>query len=459
MAYMERFTKERSLSTHLESPEAELAILGGILLDNSALDRVSALVSPEDFHDLRHQLLFKQMMALGNDRAPLDPVTLANRCEQQGDLEAVGGVEYIGQLTNIATTAVNIEHHARLVHERAEIRRLIQTCEGLADRAKKGEYDNANDLFDEAQQSVFEIGQSRQAKTFTDMSTALNEVIDRVQTAYELKSTVTGVTTGFAQLDNYTAGFQPGDLIILAARPSMGKTALALNLACNAASSEKDSVAIFSLEMPTIQLATRMLACEARVESERMRTGQLIDGDIEKLLESTRRMVNWNIFIDDTPGITVMECRSKCRRLAITQQASAPLKLVIIDYLQLMKGPPQLRSHREQEISDISRSLKALAKELGVPIIALSQLNRSLESRPNKRPMMSDLRESGAIEQDADMILFVYRDEVYNENTEDKGVAELIIGKQRNGPIGTCRLKFFKQWTRFDNLVEEPAGY
>jgi replicative DNA helicase len=286
------------------------------------------------------------------------------------------------------------------------------------------------------------------------VSTALEGVLAKVQLAFERKETVTGTPTGFTDLDRKTAGWQEGDLIILAARPAMGKTAFALNLAANAGRDGKSTVALFSLEMPTNQLAARMLACDARVDSERMRSGNLVDGDIDRLLVSVRRMNAMSIQIDDTPGATVMEIRSKCRRLA-SDRSLPPLGLVIIDYLQLMKGKASANS-REQEISDISRNLKTLAKELKIPVIALSQLNRGVESRPNKRPMMSDLRESGAIEQDADIIMFVYRDEYYNEDTEEEGITEIIIGKQRNGPIGTVKLRFFKQWSRFVNL--HPDG-
>ncbi|MEZ4466880.1 MAG: replicative DNA helicase [bacterium] len=286
------------------------------------------------------------------------------------------------------------------------------------------------------------------------MAGALKQAVEKVQRAYELKSSVTGTPTGFLALDARTAGLQAGDLIILAARPAMGKTALALNLATNAAMHNR-TVAVFSLEMPTVQLAARILASEARVDGERMRTGHLSDGDIDRLLQSVKRLNQLSVHIDDTPSLSVMECRSKCRRLA-SERTLPPLGLVVVDYLQLMKGRAGIKS-REQEISDISRNLKALAKELSVPVIALSQLNRGVESRPNKRPQLSDLRESGAIEQDADIIMFVYRDEYYNEDSEDRGIAEVIIGKNRSGSTGTAKLKFFKQWTRFDNLEQDEG--
>lgn len=446
-----------STARHLEAQEAELSVLGGILLDNSARDRIGDRLTAEDFHAPRHRIIFERMSTLADEGRPIDAITLATSLEQTGDLEAVGGVDYLLRLSDAAATAVNVEHHAEIIHDYAEVRRLVLACSGIVEKAQGGDYDDTERLFDEAQQAIYEIGNRRQTKSFIDMPTALKDVIERVQRAYELKSTVTGTPTGFFDLDEMTAGFQPGDLVILAARPSMGKTAFALNLATAAAAGTPDvgpkTVAVFSLEMPTVQLAARMLAAEARVESERMRTGHLGDGDIDRLLQGVKRMNQWSIMIDDTASISVMEARSKCRRLA-SDKNRPPLGLVIIDYLQLMKGKPGVKS-REQEISDISRNLKQLAKELEVPVIALSQLNRSLESRPNKRPIMSDLRESGAIEQDADVIMFVYRDEVYNENTEDKGIAEIIIAKQRNGPIGACRLRFFRQWTRFDNLQRD----
>lgn len=442
-----------STARHLEAQEAELSVLGGVLLDNTALDRVSALVDTTDFFSPRHQIIYKAMLRLAEAQQPLDPVTLATTLEQSGELEAVGGMDYLFQLSAATASAVNVEHHSQIVHDYAEVRRLVQVCEEVVKKAREGDYEDTERLFDEAQQAVYEVGQARQGRNFTSMATALKGAIEKVQHAYEVKSSVTGTPTGFLTLDARTAGLQPGDLLILAARPGMGKTALALNLATNAAMMGKHSVAVFSLEMPTVQLAGRILASEARVDGERMRTGHLSDGDIDRLLQAVKRMNQLPVFIDDTPSLSIMECRSKCRRLA-ADRTLPPLGLVVVDYLQLMKGRANVKS-REQEISEISRNLKALAKELSVPVMALSQLNRSVESRPNKRPQLSDLRESGAIEQDADIIMFVYRDEYYNEDSEDRGVAELIIGKNRSGSTGTCRLKFFKQWTRFDNL--EPG--
>ena len=307
-------------------------------------------------------------------------------------------------------------------------------------------------LFDEAQQLILEIGQHQSKGSFVPMNDALREVLDNVRSAFESKTSVTGTPTGFSDFDDLTSGLNAGDLVILAGRPGMGKTAVALNIAANAARMSGKTVLIFSLEMPTAQLAARMLACEAEVNSRSMRTGHLVNQDIERLVAAVKRMNDWSVQIDDTAGATIMEVRSKCRRVA-SDKNLPPLGLVVIDYLQLMRSP-SARS-REQEISEISRNLKGLAKELSVPVMALSQLNRSVESRPNKRPMMSDLRESGAIEQDADIITFVYRDEYYNPDSEDQGLAELNIAKQRNGPLGSVKLKFFIEHSRFVNLKRD----
>ena len=442
-----------STARHLEAREAELSVLGGVLLDNAALDRIGDSLKADDFFSARHRRVYEQMVALASQDLPVDPITLATALEQKSALDEVGGVDYLMTLASAAATAVNIVHHAQLIHEQAEVRRLVGVCTTIIEKATSGDYDDSARLFDEAQAAVYEIGSDNRQRSFVSMPEALTAVIERVKAAFENKAGTTGLPTGFVDLDNKTAGLQGGDLIILAARPAMGKTAFALNLASNGAKLGAKTVAVFSLEMPTTQLAARMLACESKVNSEHMRSGFLQEGDIERLVQGVKRMNTWSVHIDDSPGLSVMELRSKCRRLA-SDRTGAHLGLVVIDYLQLMKGRPGVSS-REQEISDISRNLKTLAKELEIPVVALSQLNRGVESRPNKRPMMSDLRESGAIEQDADIIMFVYRDEYYHEDTEEKGVTELIIAKQRNGPIGTVKLKFFKEWSRFENLVVE----
>ena len=435
---------------HLEAKEAETAVLGAIFLDPNAFDKVCETLASTDFFAPKHQAIFEVMGELRDEGEPIDPVTLAQRLEKSSQLETVGGMDYLLSLDSASASTLNVEHHASIVHEMAEIRRLISTCANVMEQAHAGDYEHPERLFDEAQAAIFEVGARVRKGSFVGIKDALKTVIEHVQAAFEAKASTTGTGTGFVDLDRKTSGLQGGDLIILAGRPGMGKTAFALNLASNAAIHSKVTVGLFSLEMPTRQLAARLLACEARVDSERMRSGSLAEGDIDSLLQAVRNMSEWSIHIDDTPGATVMEVRSKCRRLA-SDRSLPPLGLVIIDYLQLMRG--RANRSREQEISEISRSLKSLAKELDVPIIALSQLNRGVESRPNKRPMMSDLRESGAIEQDADIIVFVYRDEYYNEESEDRGLCEVIIAKQRNGPTGTVKLKFFKEWSRFDNYM------
>ncbi len=438
---------------HLEAQAAEEAVLGTILLDNSVYDQVAGRLSVEDFYHPRHQVVFRAMGRLYDTTQPIDEITLEQMLGQMSELQAAGGLDFLLTLRQAKGTALNIDHYCELVREQADIRRLIKVCREIEGKASSGDYDDASRLFDEAQQVVYEVGQRRATKGFSEMKEALQTAIAAVKKAHQEKKAVTGTPTGYHGMDRKTAGFQRGDLIILAARPGMGKTALALNLATNAASLSGESVALFSLEMPTAQLATRMIASEAKVDSERMRTGFLQDSDIDKLLQAFRRMQNWPVFIDDTAGLSLMELRAKCRRLA-SDSRKPRLGLIIVDYLQLMKGRPGVNS-REQEISEISRGMKGLAKELMVPVVALSQLNRGVESRPNKRPQLSDLRESGAIEQDADIIIFVYRDEYYNENSEKPGVAEIIFGKNRSGSTGTVDLAFIKQYTRFENLARE----
>ena len=439
-------------SRHLEARDAEQAVLGAILLDNSALDRVGEFLTLEDFFMPRHRNVFSAMLSLSKESKPVDTITLATVLEQKKLLEEVGGMEYLSSLDQISATAVNVDHHAKIVRELADVRRLITSCTAVVEKAQSGDYEDQSVLFDEAQQLILEIGQHQSKGSFVPMNDALREVLDNVRSAFESKTSVTGTPTGFSDFDDLTSGLNAGDLVILAGRPGMGKTAVALNIAANAARMSGKTVLIFSLEMPTAQLAARMLACEAEVNSRSMRTGHLVNQDIERLVAAVKRMNDWSVQIDDTAGATIMEVRSKCRRVA-SDKNLPPLGLVVIDYLQLMRSP-SARS-REQEISEISRNLKGLAKELSVPVMALSQLNRSVESRPNKRPMMSDLRESGAIEQDADIITFVYRDEYYNPDSEDQGLAELNIAKQRNGPLGSVKLKFFIEHSRFVNLKRD----
>lgn len=437
---------------HLEAREAELSVLGAILLDPDAFDVVSASLKPEAFHAPRHRVVFAAMRALAAASDPIDVVTLSEHLERAGELDGIGGFGYLAELADAAATSVNAEHHAGLVLEAHQTRRLVSELERVAKLARSGDYATQAALVDEAQRAVLAATEHRGMDSLVPVRTGLRQAVERVQRAYTTRSPVTGTPSGFADLDGKTAGLHPGELIILAARPAMGKTALALNLAVNAARLGACSVVVFSLEMPTIELCARMLAAEARIDGERMKTGFLGDGDIDRLLQACRALSGIPVHIDDTSGASPEALRAKCRRVAGTKGAP-PLGLVVVDYLQLLKVERKRGGSREQEIAEISRSLKGLAKDLSVPILALSQLNRGVESRPNKRPGLADLRESGAIEQDADVVMFCYRDEYYNEQSEDKGVAEVIIGKNRSGSVGTVKLKFTPAWTRFDDLA------
>lgn len=440
-----------------QSIEAEMSILGGILLDNQAINKVQEQIKLEDFYRESHRLIYNAMCDLAERREPCDLITLTDTLQNHKKLEEVGGAAYLAALVDYVPTAANIVYYCKIVREKSVTRQVISTA---TDIVTKG-YDpqiGVEDLLDSAQQQIFEIAENRQKTAFYQIKDILKSTIDNIEMLYHKKEHITGVPTGFIDLDDKTAGFQRGDLIIIAGRPSMGKTAFALNIAQYAAihAHEKAPVAIFSLEMGKEQLVTRLLCSEARIDASRLRTGHLLDSDWERLIRGAGHLNDAPIFIDDTAGITVQEMRAKARRL----KADRGIGMIVIDYLQLMQGSSGSES-RQQEISEISRSLKALAKELSVPVVALSQLNRSLESRQDKRPMMSDLRESGAIEQDADVIMFVYRDSVYCDACKKRdgsctkeghdGEAEVIIGKQRNGPIGTVELTFRGEFTRFEN--------
>lgn len=430
------------------SREAEESVLGGILLDNDAINVALERIQAEDFYRPEHVAIFAAMTALVDKREPVDVITLSEQLRTMGSLEQVGGSEYVARLASGVPSAANVGYYAKLVKEMSLRRRVIHEASGIVERAFKVEGD-VETFLDETEQRILQIGENRVRPSFHKVGDVIQESIKLVEKLYDQKQAVTGVSSGFKDLDHLTAGFQPSDLVIIAARPSMGKTALALCMAQRAAIDLNNAVAIFSMEMSKEQLTLRMLCSEARVENSRVRTGHLAENDFPKLVEAASRIAEAPIFMDDSPAISVTEMRAKARRL----HNDTPLSLIVVDYLQLMRSPTYANS-REQEISDISRSLKALAKELNVPVIALSQLNRSVENRTEKRPVLSDLRESGAIEQDADLIMFIYRDEVYNAATTDKGVAEIIIGKQRNGPIGNVRLAFSPEFTRFDSLVE-----
>jgi replicative DNA helicase len=433
-----------------QSIEAEMSILGGILLENEAINRVLDILVPEDFYRESHRKIMRAMIELNDHREPCDLITLTMMLKKRGELDEVGGGAYLATLVDFVPTAANIAYYSRMVKEKAITRNLITAATEIVTDGYD-EQTEIEELLDKAQKSIFEISENRIKTPYFPVNAILKDAIKYIGDLYEKKEQVTGVPTGFIDLDQKTAGFQRGDLIIIAGRPSMGKTAFALNIAQYASihAAPPHPVVVFSLEMSKEQLVTRLLCSEARVDAGRLRTGHLQDGDWDKIMRGADKLFESKIFIDDTPAISVMEMRAKARRLKMEHG----IGMVVVDYLQLMRGTGTPES-RQQEISEISRSLKALAKELSVPVVALSQLNRGLESRTDKRPIMSDLRESGAIEQDADVIMFVYRDEVYNKDNPDvKGRAEIIIGKQRNGPIGTVELTFLGEYTRFENYA------
>jgi replicative DNA helicase len=431
--------------------EAEESLLSAILIDNHALLDVLEILSENDFYKTAHQLIFAAMTALFNRNEPVDLVTLSNQLKQQDQLEKAGGITYLSRLVDNLPLAVNAQHHARIIHDKANLRRLIQKANQIATRCfeDRGEVDAVIDF---AEASIFEISEKKSRQAFHPLSKMIENNIDALEERQGNRSLITGVPTGFGLFDHKTSGLQNSDLIILAARPGMGKTAFALNVARNAALEANVPVALFSLEMSKEQLSMRMLSSEARLDSTRLRSGFISQEDWLKITEAAGTLSNAPIFIDDSPVLSAMEIRAKARRLKLDKN----IGLILIDYLQLMQGR-RSAERRELEISEISRSLKALAKELNIPVVALSQLNRMLEQRSDKRPQLSDLRESGALEQDADVVAFIYRDEVYNkdENNPNRGKAEIIIAKQRNGPIGTVPLVFLGAHTRFENPANE----
>ncbi len=423
------------------SIEAERSVLGGVLLDPRVLDQVESQLDPSDFYRPSHATIYRAMTQLAADRVPIDLVTLTEFLKNHDQLDACGGVEYLASLDRDVPSASHAASYASIVREKAVLRRLIRAAADIQAEGLSGPED-IREFIDRAEGLVFQVAQSRDDRALVHVSAVTPKVLEVLQERFDLQDDVTGVPTGYLDLDKRTAGLQPGDLIILAARPSKGKTALALNLAANAALRGGATVAIFSLEMTTLSLVMRLISSEGRVRSDYMRTGKLPPSDWTKLARAAEAIGGARIYIDDTPALGLSQLRSKCRRL----KAQQGLDLVIIDYLQLMRGPRT--DSREQEIASISRGLKEMAKELDVPVLALSQLNRAIEQRKDKRPQLSDLRESGAIEQDADVILFIHRDDQEDPN---QGVAEIIIAKQRNGPTDTIQLVFFKEYTRFDN--------
>jgi replicative DNA helicase len=434
------------------SIEAEQSVLGGLMLENPAWDRIADLIVEADFYRREHQRIFRAITALADESRPFDVVTISEWLENRDELEKVGGLAYLGELAKNTPSAANISSYAGIVRERAVLRGLIAVGSAITESAFNTEGRSAADLMDHAEQRVFEIAErgARAGGGFAPVREVLVNVMDRIDTLYHSEASLTGVSTGFNDLDSKTSGLQPSDLIIVAGRPSMGKTAFAMNVVEQAAIKEKLAVAVFSMEMPAEQLTMRMLSSLGRIDQHKVRTGKLADDDWPRLTSALELLNATEIYIDDTPAMTPTELRARCRRL----KREKNLGLVVVDYLQLMEVPGS-KENRATEISEISRGLKALAKEIRVPLVALSQLNRSLEQRQDKRPVMSDLRESGAIEQDADLILFIYRDEVYNEDSKQKGKAEIIIGKQRNGPIGKVTLTFLGQHTRFENYAPE----
>ncbi|MDQ0163708.1 replicative DNA helicase [Bacillus alveayuensis] len=427
--------------------EAEQAVLGAIFLEPSALTLASEILIPEDFYRAAHQKIFNSMLKLADKGEPVDLVTVTKELADAKILEEVGGVSYLSDLANSVPTAANIEYYAKIVEEKSILRRLIRTATNIAQEGYNRE-DDVDGLLDEAERNIMEVAQRKNTGSFQNIKDILVKTYDNIEMLHHRKGEITGIPTGFTELDRMTAGFQRNDFIIVAARPSVGKTAFALNIAQNVATKTDENVAIFSLEMGADQLVMRMLCAEGNINAQNLRTGNLTPEDWGKLTMAMGSLSNAGIYIDDTPGIKVSEIRAKCRRL----KQERGLGLVLIDYLQLIQGSGRNRENRQQEVSEISRSLKALARELEVPVIALSQLSRGVEQRQDKRPMMSDIRESGSIEQDADIVAFLYRDDYYDKETENKNIIEIIIAKQRNGPVGTVQLAFVKEYNKFVNL-------
>ena len=428
------------------SMEAEQSVIGSMIMDREASVVASELVTGEDFYSRQYGILFETMVELHNEGKPVDLVTLQDRLKEKDVPPEVSSLEFVRDLITAVPTSANIKYYAGIVAEKATLRKLIRLNEEIASTCYAGK-ESLEVILEDTEKKIFEVVQKRNTGEFVPIRQVVMNAMDRIERASKNKGAVTGIATGFADLDYRTAGMQPADLVLIAARPSMGKTAFVLNIAEHVAFKLNKTIAIFSLEMSKEQLVNRLFSLESKVDSQHIRTGQLSDQEWEKLIESAGVIGKSNLIIDDTPGISIAELRSKCRKYKLEHD----LSMIIIDYLQLMSGSGRTDS-RQQEISDISRSLKAIARELSVPVLALSQLSRAVEQRPDHRPMLSDLRESGAIEQDADVVMFIYRDEYYNHDTERPGIAEIIIAKQRNGPIGTVELAWLPNYTKFANL-------
>ncbi|HLR53000.1 MAG TPA: replicative DNA helicase [Candidatus Avamphibacillus sp.] len=427
--------------------EAEQAIIGAIFLEPEAFSTASEVLMPEDFYRAGHQRIFEAMMQLADRGEAIDVVTVTSALQDSKHLEEAGGVSYLTEVAGSVPTAANIEYYTKIVEEKAVLRRLIRTATDIVTDTFTRE-DEVDDVLNEAEKGILEVSGRKNSGAFKAIKDVLIDVYDNIEQLHQNKEDVTGIPTGFKDLDRITSGFQRNDLIIIAARPSVGKTAFALNIAQNVAVNTEENVAIFSLEMGADQLVQRMLCAEGNIDSQRLRTGSLIDEDWGKLTMAMGSLSNAGIYIDDTPGVRVNEIRSKCRRL----KQEHGLGMIVIDYLQLIQGSGNSKESRQQEVSEISRSLKALARELEVPLIALSQLSRGVEQRQDKRPMMSDLRESGSIEQDADIVGFLYRDDYYDQESDKQNIIEIIISKQRNGPVGTVELAFVKEYNKFVDL-------
>ena len=435
------------------SIEAEQSVIGSMIMDREAIVVASEIVLGDDFYNKQYGIVFDTMVELNDEGKPVDLVTLQDRLKEKDVPPEVSSLEFIGDLIRTVPTSANIKYYANIVAEKSTLRKLIRLNEEIANTCYVGK-DSLEDILADTEKRVFDLVQRRNTGEFVPIRQVVMNAMDNIERASHNQGNVTGVATGFLDLDYRTAGMQPSDLILVAARPSMGKTAFVLNVAQYVAFKQNKTVAIFSLEMSKEQLVNRLFSMESKVDSQHLRTGNLSDAEWEKLIESAGVIGKSNLIIDDTPGISISEMRSKCRKYKLEHN----LEMIIIDYLQLMSGSGKSTDSRQQEISDISRSLKALARELHVPVIALSQLSRAVEQRPDHRPMLSDLRESGAIEQDADVVMIIYRDDYYNKDTEKKGIAEIIIAKQRNGPIGTVELVWLPDFTKFANLDNRPRN-
>ena len=428
------------------SVEAEQSVIGSMIMDREAVTVASEIVTGEDFYSRQYGILFETMVEMGEEGQPVDLVTLQNRLREKDVPPELSSLEFVRDLIAAVPTSANVKYYANIVAEKSLLRRLIRLNEEIANTCYAGK-ESLEFILEDTEKRMFQLLQKRDSGEFVPIRQVVMNAMDRIEAASKNKGSVTGIPTGFTDLDYRTAGMQPSDLVLIAARPSMGKTAFALNIAQYVAFKKNFPVAVFSLEMSKEQLVNRMFSLESSVDAQKLRTGQLNDQDWERLIESAGVIGKSQLMIDDTPGISISELRSKCRRLKLEHG----LSMIIIDYLQLMSGSGRSDS-RQQEISDISRGLKSIARELNVPVLALSQLSRAVEQRPDHRPMLSDLRESGAIEQDADVVMFIYRDDYYNHDTDRRGISEIIIAKQRNGPIGTVALAWLPEYTKFANL-------